>query len=268
VGHHEGAILATWVIGQIASIALLLVTARDKLDSVLDRPNLGLLKPLLAGVAGHHGLNLANLAPSLLLPFIVTAVLTPTINAAFYAAWTMMSVAFLVPASLATVVFAVGAKNPSDISAKLRASLGLSMVSGVAVATMVYLAPNFLLGLFSPTYAQIAGPSLSILGLSVFPIAIKYHYVSIQRLDNRMFRASLLVGFGCLLELAGAIAGGVYGGLLGLSIGWLIGLSIEAVLMGPVVIGYLMAGDLQPAAVRASALVTEPMQVGNSMDPI
>lgn len=267
-GQHAGTIIATWVIGQVASIALLLVTARDKLDSVFDRPNLRLLRPLLPGVAGHHGLNLANLAPGLLLPFVVAAFLTPTINAAFYAAWTMMSVAFLVPASLATVVYAVGAKNPSDISAKLRASLGLSMVSGVAVATMVYLLPDFLLGLFSPTYAQIAGPSLSVLGLSVFPIAIKYHYVSIQRLDNRMFRASLLVGFGCLLELAGAIAGGVYGGLLGLTIGWLLGLFIEAVLMVPVVLGCLMADGSRPAAVRANGRVAEPVRAMNTMDRI
>jgi GT2 family glycosyltransferase/O-antigen/teichoic acid export membrane protein len=267
-GHHAGTILATWVVGQVASIALLLVMARDRLDSVFARPNFALLKPLLPGVAGHHGLNLANLAPGLLLPFVVTAVLSPTINAAFYAAWTMMSVAFLVPASLATVVFAVGAKNPSDISAKLRASLGLSMASGAAVAAMVYVAPDFLLGLFSPAYAQIAGPSLSVLGLSVFPIAMKYHYVSIQRLNNRMFRASLLVGFGCLLELAGAIVGGVYGGLLGLTIGWLLGLSIEAVLMAPAVLGYLMAGGSQPATVPANTLVSESMQVSHSMDRI
>jgi GT2 family glycosyltransferase/O-antigen/teichoic acid export membrane protein len=264
-GQHAGTIITTWVIGQVLSIVLLPLTARDKLDSVFARPNLDLLKPMLPGVGGHHGLNLANLAPGLLLPFIVTTVLSPTINAAFYAAWTMMSVAFLVPASLATVVFAVGAKSPSDISGKLRASLGLSMLSGVAVATLVHVAPNFLLGLFSSEYAQIAGASLSVLGLSVFPIAIKYHYVSVQRLDNRMFRASLVVAFGCLLELAGAIAGGVYGGLMGLSTGWLLGLSIESVLMAPAVVGHLMASRSQPAPVRSSLRVSEPLQDSTPM---
>ena len=37
--------------------------------------------------------------------------LAPSTNAAFYAAWTVINVAYLVPASLATVMFAVGAKD-------------------------------------------------------------------------------------------------------------------------------------------------------------
>jgi Na+-driven multidrug efflux pump len=177
----------------------------------------------------------------------------------------MMSVAFLVPASLATVVFAVGAQNRTDISSKLRASVGLSMLSGVAVATMVYAVPNFLLGLFSAEYAEIAGASLSVLGLSVFPIAIKYHYVSVQRLDNRMFRASFVVLAGCLLELAGAIVGGMYDGLLGLSIGWLFGLSIEALIMAPTVVGYLIPAT-RSVAVRVSLRAVEAPRDGNSLD--
>jgi GT2 family glycosyltransferase/O-antigen/teichoic acid export membrane protein len=264
-GQREGTILASWVVGQIASIGLLCVVAQRGLESVVDRPNLGLLKPLLLGVAGHHGLNLVSLAPGLLLPFVVTTVLSPTINAAFYAAWTMMSVAYLVPASLATVVFAVGAKDRSASVTKLRASLCLSMLAGVTVATVVITLPNVLLGLFSPTYAEIAAPSLRILALSIFPVAVKYHYQSIQRLDNQMLRASLLAGFGCLLELAGAIVGGSYGDLLGLSFGWLTGLSIEAVLMTPTVLVHLMGARTQPAAIRA-VMPFKGQQVGNLVD--
>jgi Na+-driven multidrug efflux pump len=177
----------------------------------------------------------------------------------------MMSVAYLVPASLATVVFAVGAKDRSASVTKLRASLCLSMLAGVTVATVVIALPNVLLGLFSSTYAEIAAPSLRILALSIFPVAVKYHYQSIQRLDNQMLRASLLAGFGCLLELAGAIVGGSYGGLLGLSIGWLTGLSIEAVLMTPTVLVNLMAARTQPAAIRA-VMPFKGQQVGNLVD--
>jgi GT2 family glycosyltransferase/O-antigen/teichoic acid export membrane protein len=236
VGLNETSILITWVVGQLASLALLLATARKGSNSFLGRPEMGLLKPLLRNVLGHHGLNLANLAPGLLMPFIVTIVLAPSVNAAFYAAWTVINVAFLAPASLATVVYAVGAKDLAALSAKVRVSLGSSLAVGVVVATVCYFGANLILSLFSPLYADIAGASFSLLGLSVFPIAVKYHYVSIQRLRNRMLSASFLVGVGCALELAGAIAGGLHGNLLGLSVGWLIGLSLEAALMAPVVL--------------------------------
>jgi GT2 family glycosyltransferase/O-antigen/teichoic acid export membrane protein len=268
--YHDSTILTTWVVGQIASIILLFAIVRDELDSVLDRPDFGLVKLRLPGVVGHHGLNLANLAPGLLLPFVVAIVLSPSINAAFYAAWTMTTVAYLVPASLATVVFAVGAKSPYGLCAKVRASISTSMAIGVAVAIIFYAAPEFILGLFSQTYAQIGASSLSILGLSIFPVTIKYHYVSIQRLRNRMFSASLLVGFGCVLELAGAIVGGLNGNLFGLTVGWLIGLSAEAVLMTPVVLGCLLPGSTiwlrWPAVVRASAFAPRRLQLRKSED--
>jgi O-antigen/teichoic acid export membrane protein len=239
-GLHETGILNTWILGQIASVILLVATARRRMGAIISRPDVGLLKPLIANVLGHHALSLANLAPSLLMPFVVTIVLAPAINAAFYAAWTVLSVAYLVPASLATVVFAIGAKDPVGLSAKLRVSLGSSLAIGLFVAVTCYFASNFILALFSPLYAELAGRSFSILGLSIFPIAIKFHYLSIQRLRNRMLSASLLVWLGCVLELAGAIVGGTGNGLFGLSVGWLTGLCSEALLMTPVVLGALL----------------------------
>ena len=161
---------------------------------------------MIINAIGHHGLNLANLAPGLLMPFVVTIELAPSTNAAFYAAWTVINVAYLVPASLATVMFAVGAKDPQGLSAKIRTSLGTSLAVGLLVAMICYFAADVILAMFSPNYARVAGRSFSLLGLSVLPIAIKYHYVSIQRLRNRMLAASLVVGLGCAIELAGAVS--------------------------------------------------------------
>jgi O-antigen/teichoic acid export membrane protein len=265
---HETTILDTWIIGQIVSMVLLAVIARKRMKSVLGRPDVGLLRPLLKNVLGHHGLNLANLAPSLLMPFVVTVVLTPSVNAAFYAAWTVINVAYLVPASLATVVFTVGAKDPAGLSAKLRMSLGASLACGLGVAIVCFFGSNLILSMFSPAYARVAGLSFSLLGLSIFPIAIKYHYVSIQRLRNRMVSASLLAVLGCALELAGAIVGGLKGDLLGLTLGWLIGLSIEAAVMMPVVLAALppVAGMMRWSGGRSGALALFGLATASSED--
>lgn len=232
---REQAILATWVLGLYASIALLLTPALFSSRKILVRPDLGMLKPLLPDAIGHHCLNMANLTPSLLLPFLVTVLLTPSTNAAFYAAWTLVNVAFLVPVSLATVAYAVGAQDPTKLAPKLRVSLASSLAVGAGVASVFAVGSNLILGAFSPIYAQIAGPSLQLLGFSLIPVSIKYHYVSVQRIRGRMARASVLAALGCALELGGALVGGRAGDLLYLVIGWLTGLSIEATIMFPVV---------------------------------
>ena len=238
-GLNEVTILGTWVLGQLASLLVLVVVGRRGLGLILDAPNVRLLRPLISDALGHHGLNLTNLAPSLLMPFIVTMILNPAINAAFYAEWTILNVMYLVPASLATVVYSVGAKDQAGVASKLRASLTSSLAVGVIVSAVCYFGSETILSLFSPVYAHIAGSSFSLLGLSVLLIAIKYHYVSIQRLRNRMRLASGLVGVGSVFELAGAIFGGEKAGLFGLSVGWLAGLGIEVALMTPVVLSAL-----------------------------
>jgi len=259
-GPIEGTILATWVAGQVASVALLVLAERRRLDAILDRPDPGILRPLLPGVVGHHGLNLANLAPGLLLPFIVAVLLSPAVNAAFYVAWTLTNTAFLVPASLATVVYSVGAKNPSGLRATLRMSLGISALVGLGVAVVFNAVPGFILGFFSPDYARVGASSLGVLGLSILPITIKYHYASIQRLRRRMLGASALVGVGSVLELGGAIVGGSNGSLDGLTLGWLSGACVEALLMAPAVVACLVPDGpvlrLWPTA--TAALASEP----------
>jgi GT2 family glycosyltransferase/O-antigen/teichoic acid export membrane protein len=236
VATDELAIFMTWVIGQVVSIAALgFILAARRRETLFCGPALNLLRPLLPRVLSHHVLNLANLAPGLLLPFVVTVVLSPIVNAAFYAAWMLVSVAYLVPASLATVVYAVGSKEPEGMASKLRVSLGSSVAFGVVGAAFCYLFSGLILWLFNPAYPLVAGASLALLGLSIPVIAVKYHYVAIQRLRNEMAIASILVAAGCALELAGATIG-ARRGLDGLTLGWLAGLTVETALMLPVVI--------------------------------
>jgi O-antigen/teichoic acid export membrane protein/GT2 family glycosyltransferase len=260
---NEVIILGTWILGQIASIAML---AGPKLCRfILKRPNFGLLRDFGRSVIGHHGLNLASLAPGLLLPFVVATELTASANAAFYAAWTLINVAYLAPASLATVMFAVGAQSPQELAARLRVSIQASLAISMLVSAACCFGAAFFLSLFSTAYATTASASLVVLGFSVFPISIKYHYVSIKRIQNRMLSASFSVVLGCVLEVAGATLGGKVS-LYGLTLGWLAGLVLEAVLLAPAVFlcawpdassifarGFANKGAFSPAVIEAAS---------------
>jgi O-antigen/teichoic acid export membrane protein len=251
----EQVILTTWVVGQGVSILLLLSLDLSRINRVSLRPDFSLLRPLVPELLAHHCLNLANLAPSLLLPFLVTICLTPSTNAAFYAAWTIVNVAFLIPASLATVVFAVGSHDTTKLTTKLRASMLSSLAAAAVVALVCFAGARLILAAFSPIYAEIGTRSLQILGFSMVPVSIKYHYVSVQRIRGRMASASLLQAFGGALELVGAVAGARFGDLTGFTTGWLLGLCIEAALMFPVVLAALSSRrPLKANTARASRL--------------
>ena len=115
------------------------------------------------------------------------------------------------------------------------------MGAGVGVAIVCLVGAPFVLSLFSPAYVPVASESLQLLGFSVFLIAIKYHYVAVQRVHNQMKTASLLVALGCVMELAGALVGGRHGQLFDLTRGWFIGLGFEVAIMAPVVIRALLS---------------------------
>ena len=235
----ERFLLLTWLIGMLVAFVPMIFINRIKNGAMPGRVDFGSLQDVVSEVLGHHVLNIASLAPGLLLPAIVTIELTPSTNAAFYAAWALINVAFLAPNYLAVMVFAEGSKSPPSFAGHLRASLGMAMLIGIVVALVCYFGSFFILSLFSPAYASIANVSLQLLGISIFPMAIKLHFVAIQRFRNRMAAASLLVALGALFELAGAVLGARHGDLLGLTVGWLLGLVCETLIMAPSVIGVL-----------------------------
>lgn len=247
-GHMEFPIFAAWVASTILSIGLIAaVCARDG-DRIWVTPRFDALRPQLATALRHHALDIATLAPSIILPFIVTVTLSPVINAAFFAGWMLLSVVLMMPASLTIVLFTVGTKDPAAIHHHLAVALALSALTGIAATVGFYVAGDFVLGLFNPAYPGIMGPSLKILGLSVFPVALKYHFIAVRRLQDRMLSASVVLGLGACLELAFAIAGALNYGLYGLTVGWMLATVVEAVLMAPVVFQYVSAPTSRAAS--------------------
>lgn len=267
-GRDEVAILATWVIGQAISVALLAADLQRTRAELLSKPEAAVLKPLTGSIIGHHVLNLANLAPSLLLPFIVTVQLSPVVNAAFFAAWMMVTVSYLVPASLSTVLYTVASRGPEMLKQKLKASLASSLAFGAFVSAVFFFFSDLVLGMFNEAYPAIAGNSLKWLGLSIFPTIIKYHYVAIQRVHGRMLFASVLVAAGCVIELAGALLGAREGTLDALTRNWLLCFTLESLVMLPVVLSALGIGSADFAGLRRllpAALV--PASAGSSKGP-
>ena len=230
--HADGiTIYTTWTLGNALSLWVLfywMFSLRKNKWSY--RPRWYILRKLSGAALQHHLLNLALQAPTLLLPLLVTTMLSVRANAWFYVAWMIAGFVFIVPSALTTVLHAMNAAQTTTLAQKARATMGIAFLVSLCVTLALTLATKQVLGLFGSSYAN-AAQCLQILLLASFPLIIKNHYISFCRIQDRITQAMLAMTPGGLLELGAAAFGAHVAGLTGLSIGWVAAISIESLFM-------------------------------------
>ena len=128
--HATGlSIYATWTIGNLLSLIFLagfmIVKERKPLSSYL--PQWGLLRKLGRSAVKHHMLNLTLQARVLILPVLVTVLLSATNNAWFYVSWSIASFANIVSIALTDTLYAVSSAQPAILARKDSANIKLSI---------------------------------------------------------------------------------------------------------------------------------------------
>jgi O-antigen/teichoic acid export membrane protein len=251
---HDGtAIMLTWIVGLSVSLAVVCWHASTRRVLILTAPNFRSLSGRMSVVIRHHALNLAAAAPTLIMPLVVSVFVGPAVNAAFYAGWMVLFIGSLVPASLTTVLFAVGAVDPTLQPQRLRFSLALSLGFSVVVAGTLALFSNHIMNLFNPAYPALAGSAVRLLGLGLLGVAVKQHYILLMRTRGTMMTAALWLGVGACLEIGLAAAGGVAAGVDWLTIGWLVAVTLEVAILLPPVLRFSRSAP----KLRATGSVSE-----------
>jgi O-antigen/teichoic acid export membrane protein len=224
-------IYATWAAGNLVSLIVLCLIVVRSGGTVMRRPDFKLLSGMTGPIISHHALNVLSQAPGLLMPVLVTHLLSARINAAFYAAWLLIGVAYLAPASLTTALFSVAAHETRLLGQRLRFTLAMSMgLSGLTILGCIALG-GFALSIFNPAYSDLARATLILLAATMPAVVIKYHYIALKRIREEMTSALPLLGLGAAAELGAAAAGGSSYGLSGLAAGWLIAVYAQAAFM-------------------------------------
>lgn len=230
-------IYETLIVGNGFSLAVLglmvLVKRPRAVGSYL--PQWTLLRQLGPAALKHHTLNILLQAPSLILPVLVTIMLSPTVNAWFYVAWNLSSIANTVSVSFASTLYAVSSAKPSVLANKLRLTVSLAFVGCVLVNAVLIIAPKFALEFFGHSYSEQAAWSLRVLALESFPFIIKNHYIALSRIRKQVGRTILVTIATGLLELGASVTGARLGGLNGLSLGWFSAMCIEGLCMAPTI---------------------------------
>jgi len=191
---------------------------RFKGTHVLPRPDWGVLRGLGSTAVAHSWLNLSITVPRSLMPVLVTVIVSPTANAAFYAAWMLSGFLYIVPTHLATVLFAVASADPQVIARKLRFTLRVSAMIGLAGMAVLGLGAHLTLSLFGASYAREATFTLWLLVIGYLPMVPKMHYIAVCRAAGRIPRAAAVLTTAAGVEVAAAVLGGRADGLNGFSL--------------------------------------------------
>jgi O-antigen/teichoic acid export membrane protein len=241
-------VYAAWAAGNLISLVPLAFLVMRK-KGARNRSFLlqwSLLRKLGGSALQHHLLNLVVSAPALMLPVMVTVLLSVQANAWFYVAWMVANIVFIVPGALTTVLHAVNSAQQAGLRQRARITLSLAFGVSAAAIGMILLGAHELLSIFGHTYADQASWTLRILALGALPNIVKNHYVSICRIYDRILQALSIMAVSFLLELGGAALGAHMAGLVGLALGWVGALVIESTYMSPTI--YRAVFAKQPAA--------------------
>jgi O-antigen/teichoic acid export membrane protein len=254
-------ILVAWVAGTALSLVPVGVLLRRRGMRLAARPEWRVLRGLGRASVSNTWLNNMLQAPVLAMPLLVTGMLSAADGGAFYVAWTVIIVAVLLPFHFTTALYAASAADPRGLAAKLRFSLRISLLAGLAGVPLVIACAHPLLRLFGAGYAARAAVPLELLIMGYFGSVLKNHYIALCRISGRITQAGIYATVSTAARLGAAVAGALSGGLVGLSIALLLVMTAEGVVVIPPIRAALNGRMSRPD--RKSGPATGPLPEGS-----
>jgi O-antigen/teichoic acid export membrane protein len=232
---NAAGLLLAWLAGAVLSVFVVVVLARRAHVQLLGPPRRELISSYRGTALTHHWLNLSSGAPKLVLPVLVAAYLTPTVNASFYSALLLVSFAYIASTHLGTALFGIASGDHSALEQELRRTIRIC--AGVALASLLVFGAggHLLLSMFGKGYEEAALP-LAILAVGTFPNAVRSQYIAVCRVNGDLSRSAVLSclwsGIEILLPLLALAAGG---SLVLVSSAWVLAMILEAIALWPAV---------------------------------
>ena len=233
-------LVLAWTTGMAISLLSLGYQLRKATSGQSSRPMFMELFRKRRLMASHHWLNISINSTRLLLPVLAAVIIGASANAAFTAAFLVVSFVNVIPVQLSTVLFALAPGDELVLRRQVRKTMRICVAVSIASAVFFLIFGGLILRIFGHDY-EIARVALIILGLTTYPQSIKAHYVAIARVRGQMQQAAFRTSVGACLEVGLAATGAILYGLTGLALGYLAAGVIEGVLFAPTVYGVLRA---------------------------
>jgi O-antigen/teichoic acid export membrane protein len=234
------ALLVPWVIAGATTLAIGLVQVRRALAGYVPRPTVigSRARRLVLTGMPNYALTLGERAPGLVLPIVVTELLSPAANAAWYAAWMMAWVVFIVPVQVGMTLFAEIAHEPGSLAAATSRATRAALLVGVPAAVALALLAHPLLALLGNEYAETGVGPLRILVLGLIPLIFVQVYYASCRGVGRLGEAIIVAWASGLISICAAAVAGVGSGLEAMALAW-VAAQLGAALFAAVRLGRL-----------------------------
>lgn len=234
--NSELLIYSSWIVGHLVALGCLGALAlRTGIRVAQARPQMATLHGLGWRSFQHHLLNLILQAPDFLMPLLVAALLSPTSAGYFYIVARFAALLWLLPYALSSILFSISAAQPEELGRHLCQTLSVSFLGGVVGNIVLLVAADDLLSLIGTEYAEHGATVLRMLGLAVFPLTIKEHYIVIVRIRRAFVGATWLMVTTTTIQLIAATIGCYVAGFEGMIGAWLVVLMIEMGILLPTV---------------------------------
>jgi O-antigen/teichoic acid export membrane protein len=257
-------ITVSWAIGMALSFVPVALWLRLHRTHILPRPEWRVLRGLGKTAMAHNWLNLAVAVPPSLLPVLVTVLVSPSANAAFYVAQMLITFLFVVPLHLSTVLFAVAAADPHVIARKLRFALRLSYAIGLPAVAVVCLCAHWVLSLYGRGYALVATVPMILLTITYLPYVPRALYLAVCRATGKITRAAVVLTTFSTLQITAAVIGAKVDGLQGLAVALFVEAFAETLVTVPAVVRSAMGSGRHR---QGRSPIAAPAQERGQRDP-
>jgi O-antigen/teichoic acid export membrane protein len=216
------AIFIPWVGAASLAFIVGLVQLRRSLSRYRYRARLEprLTRSLLIVGLPNHMLTLAERAPGLILPIVVTELVSPEANAAWYAAWMMAWLVYFIPVQVGMTLFAEAAHRPGELGDLVRHATRITLALGVPAAAALALAAHVALSILGPVYADAGTTPLRILVVAVLPLTLIQAYFIVCRATGRLGEATVAGVVNGLVSIVAAVLAAAQFGLPAVAIAW------------------------------------------------
>jgi len=244
-------IFGAWALGGVVTLVFGLWMLGRAVPGYRARPRLEppIARELVVVGLPNYVLTLAERAPGFVLPILVTELLSPADNAAWYAAWMMAWVVFIVPIQVGMTSFAEIARHPERTGSIVRQGVLTSLGLGVAGAIVLAVIAEFALGLLGSTYADAGVLPLRILLVGVVPMTLVQAWFSLARARQRLREAIIVGTAASVASIVLPAWAGLGGGLPAMALAWLAVQCVTAVIA---LVRLRSAAPVQPAAGAAA----------------
>jgi len=237
VGDAPLFILAGWGLGALFAIGLsLAIFAGQRRGQLSFKPKFDfrLVRSSLKLSLGNYSIIMTQQIPGLILPVIVTQMLSAQFNAYFYTIFMFIQgVLLTIPLAISQAFFVQTAEtDPVKLQAKTVSLLKIIFLSIVPLILASIFLRDQILGLFGNEYIVNGGSLLVIMSLGALPASFIRLYVSLQRIRGD-FGRGLFATVGGLIAILLCTLWFIQGfGLFGVGLGWTTGLTIIAIGLG------------------------------------